>query len=146
VAGNRIRAPVLVTALSHKRGFVVPWRLVAQAIDGAVNARFLELAEGSAGWPTEFAAAGAVKLRLLEEGAAPLPPPATGVHVAEAELQPDQIQDLAEKLPELLHATAGLELRLRLRVELGGDSPPSDDNLEEIRGILEEICRGLKLR
>ncbi len=139
-------ALALVTALSQKYGFVVPWQLVSTAIDGALNARFLELGEGSAAWPAEFAAAGAIKLRLLEEGGVPLPPPPTGVHIAEAAIEPDQIQDLAEKLPDLLHAAAGLELRLRLRVELGGDPPPSDEKLEEVRALLEEICPELKLR
>ncbi len=142
---NETTALALVSALSHKRGFVVPWQLVSHAIDGALNARFLELGEDSAGWPTHIAAAGAVKLRLLEEGVPP-PPPAAGARVAEADLQPDQIQDLADKLPDLLHAAAGLELRLRLRVEIGGYPAPTDDKLEDIRRMLEEICQDLRLR
>jgi len=69
-----------------------------------------------------------------------------GTRVVRFQLEPDQIQDLAEKLPDLLHAAAGLELRLRLRVELGGDSAPPNDKLAEIQRLLEEISRDLRLR
>src|SRR5262245_21439272 len=63
--GKETTALALVSALSQEYGFVIPWRLVSKAIDGALNARFLELGKGSVAWPSQLAASGAVKLRLL---------------------------------------------------------------------------------
>jgi hypothetical protein len=39
---------------------------------------------------------------------------------AEAELQPNELQDLADQIGELVKLTVGLELTLRVRLEIGG--------------------------
>src|SRR4051794_20943036 len=43
-----------------------------------------------------------------------------GVVVAEAELKPAQVQDLADQVGELARVAVGHEVRLRLRIEVGG--------------------------
>jgi hypothetical protein len=43
-----------------------------------------------------------------------------GLLVAEVELPVDRGRDLADLVGDLVHAAAGHELRLRLRIELGG--------------------------
>jgi len=137
-------ALALVTTLSQRSGYVVPWSRARTAIDGALSSRFIALAEGSAAWPSDFGSAGAARFRLLEGTEHPTPPPPPTGLVAEAQLEPEQIQDLAEKLPDLLHAAAGLELRLQLRVELGGTPQPTV--LEKIGRVLREVSEKLRLR
>jgi hypothetical protein len=97
--------------------------LVREAIDGALQANYLELAVDSAQWPTDASGAKGVKLQV--RSAAPTPasgavPRAPGVLVAEAELDAVALQDLADQVGAILTAAVGHDLRFRLRVELSG--------------------------
>ena len=65
--------------------------------------------------------------------------PPFGCLVAEAELRPNEIQDLADQIGEVVKAAAGLELRVRVRVELGGAERPSPQALEKVNEILRAI-------
>jgi hypothetical protein len=76
----------------------------------------------------------------------PPPPPTPGVLVAEAELQPNQIQDLAEQVADIKKAAIGLDLKFRIRIELGGVQSPSDEPVVQINQMLEEISDKLKLK
>jgi hypothetical protein len=133
--------------VSNKAGKVLPWLTVRRAIDGALSGRLLERVEGQ--WPCEYASAQLVKLKVSAERSEvppPLPPPPRpGVRVAEAELRPNEIQDLADAVGELIELAAGQELRFRLRVELGIESL-ADDVVEKIGNVLADISKDLTLK
>lgn len=64
------------------------------------------------------------------------------------ELEPSQLQDLADFLPGLLEikAKADIPLRLRVQLELGdGAEPPPEDAVAQINGILEKLKDGFRL-
>ena len=159
------RALSLATALSQRAGETLPWATVRNAIDAALRARLLELAPESGPWPCDWPGAQAVRLRVPQEvvGPGPLPPvpplpPGSdrrpGALVAEADLRPDQIQDLAEQIGELVRLAAEqrLQLRFRLRLEVeaakipggeGGGVPPSQRAVDRINEFLRRISDDL---
>ncbi len=140
-------------ALSRTAGKQLPWRTVREAIDGAFRSRLLERTLDSGSWPCDYAGASAVKLRLPQQSqplASVEPPrvelsrgagelrstyqtnvrvakPVNNVLVTEADLQPNQIQDLADAIADIKNAAAGIDLKFRLRIELGGELPPTDE-------------------
>jgi hypothetical protein len=134
-------------ALSNKAEKVLPWLTVRRAIDGALSGRLLERVEGQ--WPCEYANAQSIGLRVpAERPEVPPPPPLPrpGVRVAEAELRPNEIQDLADSIGELIEAAAGHELRFRLRIELDGADSLSDEAVEKISSVLGEVSKDLTLK
>jgi len=112
--GETTNVLAISAALSQRAGKTLPWVTVNEAIDAALTIRVLEVAAGT--WPCEYPAAGAVSLRLPLR---PVPPPLPGgVLTARAELRPDEIQDLADKIGDIVKAAAGLDLKFKLTVEL----------------------------
>jgi hypothetical protein len=69
-----------------------------------------------------------------------------GVLVAEAELKPAQIQDLADALGDLGKAAAGHDLKYRLRIELGGTTPAPQTVVAEVGRLLLDVSTDLKLK
>lgn len=136
-------ALVLYVALSKKAGRSLPWNTVRQGIVEAQRARLVELAVDSGPWPCDYPSAGAVKIQLT---AVPPPPPPDGVLVAEATLQPNEIQDLAENVPEIRKATAGLNVSFHLRVEVRAKPRPSPEVIDLINRLLKEVKKDLELR
>ena len=136
-------ALALHTALSVKRGLPLPWPVVRRAIDEALGARWLERAPGSGPWPCD--AAGRRPVTLVEPGV-----PETGPGVGEdgpaasADLEPSQIQDLADVLPEIVQkaADADAPLRLHLRITLGGGASP--DLTEALNRLLAGVNDNLR--
>lgn len=129
----------ITTALSKKAGKTLPWLTVKEAIDGALKARFLKLSEDSGPWPSEFTGAQAVKLTLPKEEPPPTPPPPPkDVFVAEAYLEPGQIQDLADQIPELSKTAVGRELKYYVRIEFKGDEE-KEKIAEKINELLKEV-------
>lgn len=76
------------------------------------------------------------------------PPPLSGVLAAEANLQPLELQDLADRVGDLtqLATQAGAELTFRLRIEVGSVGAVPPDVLARLNSVLEEIKAGLKVR
>ncbi len=128
----------LSQALSRKRGEAVPWGLLRDGIDNAVRSRWLEVAEGSTAAGSENA--GGLKLQRPED--APAPDPLASPRTSEALLEPDEVQDLAERLPELLSAGAGWGLRFRVGVVLSEEAP--NEAREEVDRLLGEVSGGFK--
>jgi hypothetical protein len=96
-------------------------------------------------WPCDLGDAQWIKVRVPKDVPAvvtppPLPQP-DGEWVAEADLQPSQIQDLAEGMGDLLKAAAGTEIKFRLRVEL--DKNASQQVKQNVNTTLEEISPDL---
>src|SRR5262249_954575 len=112
--GEVTTGPAILEALSQKAGKPPPWALGRTARSAASRTRLLERAVDSGPWPCDLAGAAHVRVRV--PGKAPVEPPPLkppelpkrpGVLVAEADLRPSQIQDLADQLGELTKAVVG---------------------------------------
>ncbi len=113
--------------------------------DGAYRARLVETTVDSGPWPCEYPGAQAVKLSIAEAPPQPPPiPPKPGVYVAESELKPHEIQDLADILGDIVSAAAGYDLTFHLRIELSGESPPPDEVQGKLNEFLEDISPGFR--
>lgn len=69
----------------------------------------------------------------------PSPPPTPGVRTAEAYLESYELQDLAEHIGEVTKLAAGLDLKIRVSIELGGAPKSSDAAVSKINEILKQI-------
>ncbi len=149
-AGEVTTALAIAVALSRKAGVNLPWATIQQALDGAIRARILETTLDSAPWPSDYAAAKNVKLRLPSAPSAgpdkrfELKP---DVLVAEAELRPNEIQDFAEQLVEIRKAAGPLDLRLRLKLELDGrGKSPAQDIVAKLNDLLAKVSKALSFK
>ena len=146
---GRTSALALSVALAAQLGAPVPWPILRQAIDDALGARWLALAPGSGPWPCEAGGAGTVTLKepdavtSITDPPDPVPKPA---HTASADLEPNELQDLVDALPNVIKAAAGVPLRLHLRITLGdgGEVPP--EAVTPVNAILEGIRPELRLK
>jgi hypothetical protein len=66
--------------------------------------------------------------------------------VAEADVQPHEIQELSELLGDLKKAAADHELRFHLRIELGDAKKAADDVVDRLQALLAKISEKLILR
>ncbi|HOI74473.1 MAG TPA: DUF499 domain-containing protein [Syntrophales bacterium] len=131
----------IATALSVKESKALPWKTTKDAISGALQARFLELDDKSRPWPCDLPDAKAIILKTPETPPPPPPPPGKLLS-AEADLDPNQIQDLAEIVPELLKikAEADIPIQFRVRIEVGdGKSKPPEDVAAAFSKLMESI-------
>jgi hypothetical protein len=140
-------ALAIAVALSKKGGTNLPWATVRDAIDGALRARLIEPALDSAAWPCNFAAAQNLKLRLAASPSKLIDPPNPNQFIAEAELRPSEIQDLADKLSELRRLASTAELRFRIRLELDGRGTlPVQDAVNKLNELLANISKALSFK
>jgi hypothetical protein len=143
-------ALAIAVALSKKAGINLPWATVRDAIDGAIRARLIELALDSAPWPCEFAAAQNAKLRVAAPSQKPPEPPfklQPNLLVAEAELRPSEIQDLADQLSELRKLAGTAELRFRLRLELDGHAQSvGEEAVARLNELLAKVSKALSFK
>ena len=145
---GKTSALALATALSNRRGVILPWHTVKTAISGAIQANWLKLSEESADWPCEFAGAQHVLLEIpkLKEKGKDYGVKPTGVLVAEADLEAYGIQDLADQIPAITQAAIGTEIKFNIRVEFGGESRPDPEAVEKINELLAEVDDTLRLK
>lgn len=141
-------ALAIATALSQKAANVLPWKRVRDAISASLQARFVEIVDGSAKWPCEFHAAQTIRLKVATGGGG-LPgiggavggaPPK--VLAAGAYLDAAQIQDLGDKIDELLKikAKSKVPIKFHLRIELGdGESVPPEEVIAEVNQVLRTL-------
>lgn len=145
-------AMAIATTLSQQAGRTLPWKTVRDVITGALSARFIALAEDSAAWPCDLAAANAVKLKVITAdaggtagggtGGVIAGGPKPGVRVAAADFEPSQIQDLSDLIPALLEikAKAKIGMKFHVRLEIGdGSTPPGEDVVNDINTLLKEL-------
>ncbi|MCL6581642.1 MAG: hypothetical protein K6U08_08535, partial [Firmicutes bacterium] len=131
-------ALAILDAVSAQRGKVLPWAVLRRAIDAALKAGLLELAEGSGPWPCELPAAKDVRLRVRTRRR---DVPAEWPKVAEAELEPDEIQELAERVATLLKLVGSEKLKYRLRIELDQTDPATLEQVaEQLRAVSPKLC------
>ena len=131
-------AAAIVRALSHAKGEAVPWGIVRDSLKAAVTSRWLETAGADTGVRDRYDSAGAWRLKLPDRRTGP-PPRKTAAAV---ELDGTQIQDLAERVPDLLSASAGHGLSFHLRVSVDGNAPASAR--AEVDRLLGEVSPRLK--
>jgi len=150
----------IATALSQQEGHTLPWKTVQDVIGGALQARFISLDEESAPWPCELPAANTVKIKIAEPGGGH----GYGGHgvgggivkdldskklVAQANLEPSEVQDLADLIPQLLELKnkTNMPLVFRMQVEFGdGENDPNAETADAISKLLEEIREDFKLQ
>ena len=131
-------AAAIVRALSHAKGEAVPWGLVRDSLSAAVTSRWLETIGADTSVRERYESAGAWRLKLPERPTDPPP-----VKAADSvELDGTQIQDLADRIPDLLSASAGHELSFNLGVTVKGDTSASVR--EDVDRLLGEVSPNLK--
>ena len=125
------------------------WKTIKDVIGGALQARFLTIAEGAQIWPCDYPAAQSIVLKPQDAPPSSSPTPPDLVLCAEADLEPAQIQDLGDVIPKLLDIKkkTGLPMRFHVRIEMGdgGNSPPKNIT-EEVNTLLKDVNEGLQLR
>ncbi|MGQ4808530.1 hypothetical protein NKDENANG_01913 [Candidatus Entotheonellaceae bacterium PAL068K] len=147
-------ALAIATGLSQKAGRTLPWKTVKDVVTASLQARFIERVDGSVAWPCEVHEAKSIKLKISSG--------ATGdgvkedrkewlrkLFVAHAELEPSEIQDLADAMPRLLtiKAKASTPITFHLQVELGnGQELPSQELAAEFNAVLNEIKQGFQFQ
>ena len=147
----------IATALSQKNGQTLPWKTVRDVISASINARFTELEPTSGEWPCEYPQAQTVKLveaTAVGGGATPGgglagPTPGSKRRVARSELEPSEIQDLADCIPQLLKikTKSNLPMTFHVQIELGdGHEEPDEASTQDVNDLLEEIKDGFKLQ
>ncbi|MBI2841722.1 MAG: ATP-binding protein [Acidobacteria bacterium] len=142
----------LATALSAKAGRALPWKTIRDVIATGLQARFFALEPDSGPWPCGFEGAQRVKLQLAgvaPEKHGPLEERKPNVAVATSELEPVEIQDLADQMSSLLdlRARTSLPIRFRLTIELGdGDVPVEAEVLSNFNEVLAKVREGFTLR
>jgi hypothetical protein len=144
----------LAVALGKKVGANLPWSVVRTAVDSALKLRMLERTPDAGPWPCDYAGAHLVKVRVPAPvgsgggGVDPVAPPPvvkTGL-VAEAELQPSEIQDLADQVGELKKAAAGLELKFTVRLEISGPGKSDESVVAKLNDLLKAVSDQLQLK
>ena len=144
-------ALAVATALSAMRGVTLPWSTVRSAIDAALRTRWLELSSDSAAWPSDLAGAQHVVLQtpttdnIPESEGKHYVQRSMGMLVAEASLEYNGIQDLAEQVPDIALAAAGSGLSFNVRIELGRDAAPDPAVVDKVNALLSEVSNDLKL-
>ena len=142
----------IVTALSAQRGRPLPWTAVRSAIDSGIQTRWIELAQGSSSWPCDFANAQHVLIQAAKAPGISDDRPGhygqkrLGTVTAEATLEANGVQDLADKIPGITMAAVGHQLRFNIQIELSGENPPDPSVLEAINSLLAEVSEGLRLQ
>ena len=150
---GKTNALAIATALSAKLDVNLPWSTVLSAIGSAIRARWLEPTTDSAEWPCDFAGAQHVIFQVptgdARDGEKPLYGSGSDSRAlprAEAVLEADRIQDLADQVPELLKAAVGNDLKFTVRVEVGGESTPSPEAVQRINELLAEVSEDLQIQ
>ena len=144
----------IATALSMKAGKNLPWRAIKDVISGALHARFLEIAEEPSPWPCDFPSAQVAKFKATTEvhkewKTAGTAGGLTKKMIASAELEPSEVQEMGEVMPDLLKikARTNAPIRFQVRIELGdGKSLPPKETADEINKILKKVKEELQLR
>ena len=140
-------AMAISAALSSKYGKPLPWKIIQAALDGAFQAHYLERTIDSKPWPCDFGGAQWIKVRIPHDVT---PPPAPGgttggyvvptpdsKRIAETEMQPNQLQDMADIMGQLLSAAGEYDLKFFLRIEVDAKAP--QEVVEKLNQLLDEV-------
>jgi hypothetical protein len=158
---HNTNALAIVTSLSQQAGNVLPWKTARDVISGALQARFLAIADDSAPWPCDLPSAHLIKLTLASNttsgdstdstrnpSSGLSGPKASNVLIAQSNLEPVELQDLADALPQLLEIKnrSNLPLTFQVLVRFGdGNTIPNAELTSALNKILNEVRNGLQL-
>lgn len=145
--GKATVAGILAQVSAH-RGVPLPWALLAQAVDGALRARLIELDPDSCPWPCDSISATKVVLKTVSGssgigGGIAIGPiaAADNAYSIRAYLKPNELQDLADSLGDLLkfETKHGVVIRYLLSLEATSDGPIIEAARNELAEIMEKI-------
>ncbi len=154
---GRTNGAELTQALGVKRGRALPWPLMARGIKESVDSRWLSLLPNSVSVEDcPWAQAGAL---LLERPSLPKyssdgpdgpddPPdgtrqPPLGREFMVVTLDAEQVQELGERIPELLEAAPTAQLRFQVGVKAEGGLDAAERTA--VNQALERVTKGLKV-
>ena len=149
---GKANALAIATSLSANRGKLLPWTAVRPAIDSGIQTRWIELAPDSHPWPCDYANAqhviiqAAATQRISDDDGYKYGQKRLGTFTAEATLEGNGVQDLAEQIPDMTMAAVGLQLKFNIQIELSGDNPPEPSVVEAINFLLANVSEVLKLQ
>jgi hypothetical protein len=133
-------------ALSSQLGQHLPWKIVNNAINGALRAGFVELTSGSQPLPCEFSSAQYVILKTVSGVVAPVPVSGVGkILTAESELDMAQVQELGDIVAKLseIKTRHNVPIRYFVRIEVGDvETPPSSDVIQKCNALLKKVKDG----
>ena len=148
---GKANALAIATALSTRRGLTLPWSTVKSAIDDGIRARWIELSDSNITWPCDINGAQHVVLqvpqnqKIREVEKEPYQPTPSGMLTAEAALEANGIQDLADQIPDIAKAAVGNSLKFNVRIEFSGETTPDPEQVQKINELLSEVSDDLKL-
>ena len=145
---GKTNALAIATVLSNHRGVTLPWFTVRLAIEDGIRARWIELVDSGTSWPCDIGAAQHVIFQVPETGndkRKPDEPMPHGLLIAEAVLETNGIQDLADQIPDIAKAAVGNNLKFNVRVEFGGETAPGPEAVERLNELLSKVSDKLKL-
>ena len=149
---GKASALAISTSLSANLGKPLPWTVVQPAINSGIQTRWIELAPESSTLPCDFGNAHnvIVQAATTQPGNGPRQisdvQKRLGTITAEAMLEVNEVQDLADQIPEIARAAVGLQLTFNLQIELSGDNPPEQSVVEAINSLLAVVSEDLKLQ
>jgi hypothetical protein len=76
----------------------------------------------------------------------PVVQPSCNILVTAAYLETHQLLELAEKIADIRNIAAGIDLKFKVQIELGGESQPSNEVVFQINQLLNDISDNLELR
>ncbi|MDE0626645.1 MAG: DUF499 domain-containing protein [Bryobacterales bacterium] len=133
----------LTQALCQKRSSRVPWGMVREGIGAAVNARWLVPTRDSASVDCTYDQAQKLVLKKPEVGDGKGKGKRKPTNASPVNLDSTQLQDLAERVPDLLREIGSSELRFGVLVSASGQV--ADQAREKVNEILNEVAPDLKL-
>ena len=150
---GQTNALALSAALSVQLGAPAPWSILQRAIDDALGARWLALDAGSGPWPCDAVGAAAVLLKEPDAAATDgihdgggLGPIPKGARSGAADLEPNELQDLVDALPDVITAAAGVPLRLHVRITLGDGEDVPSESVTSVNEIIGSVKPALCLK
>ena len=82
------------------------------------------------------------RLRSRSGEYAPVP---KGAHTGAGILEPNELQDLVDALPEVVKAAAGVPLQFRIHITLGDGGDVPSETVTSLNELLESVSAGLRL-
>ncbi|MDR3358285.1 MAG: DUF499 domain-containing protein [Desulfovibrio sp.] len=145
----------VAAALSRKIGMTLPWKTIKEAVDAALNARFVSLDPISPPWPCALAEASRVRLLRKREaggveeprapyGAAPMP---ANMRVFRSSITLNQLQDAGDIVPELLRIqqTWDIQVKVDISFTIGRDDAAApEEALQELKVALKKVGKNFE--
>ena len=132
---GKTTALAIATALSAKENKTLPWAIVRGAIESGIRARWIEISPGSPVWPCDQSDAPKVVIqapadRSYNQTGSEQRIKETRTLTASARMEPAGIQELADKLGEILSAAVGHDITVNVRIDLSTENQPDDSTVE----------------